>query len=163
MKSKKYGRSRALQRRYAAAMRTILLVLVLAIATSASADPMLVAQPADFHWKAKDALPPGAFGATLRGDPAKGAYDFVGKFPAQYTVPLHSHTNECVVVMLDGAMTIGRPGEPDVTIAKAGLFVLPAKLAYTAHCDAACSFLVHGDKPFDITYANPKDDPRKSR
>jgi hypothetical protein len=139
-------------------MRTLLLLLVLA--TPAAADPLAVANPADFHWKPKDALPPGAQGAVLRGDPAKGDYDFIGKFPAKYTVPMHSHTNECIVVMRKGTMTIGRAGEKDVAIREGGLFVLPAKLAYTAHCETGCEFLVHGTLPFDIIYADPKDDPR---
>jgi hypothetical protein len=144
-------------------MRTIIaLSLVLGAAIAhADTDPMPVVQAADLQWKAKEALPPGAFGAVMRGDPAKGEYDFVGKFPAQYTVPMHLHTNDVVVVMLDGSMTIGRSGRPDVTIAPHGLFVLPAKMPYTAHCESACTFLVHGDRPFDIIYSDPKDDPRK--
>lgn len=139
-------------------MRSIVMLLVLTAA--AAAGPFPVANPADFHWKPKDALPPGASGAVLRGDPAKGDYDFVAKFPAKYTVPPHSHTNDCVVVMRKGAMTIARAGEKDVTIAEGGLFVLPAKLVYTARCATACEFLVHGNAPFDIIYADPKDDPR---
>ena len=142
-------------------MRTLLVTVLLV--GSAAADPLAVMAPADLHWKPKDALPPGAYGAVLRGDPAKGDYDFVGKFPAKYTVPMHSHTNECVVVMRKGAMTIGRTGQADVTVPEGGLFVLPAKLAYTAHCEAACEFLVHGTAPFDIVYENPKDDPRTQR
>jgi len=136
-------------------------VVLAGSAAMADPDPMAVVNEAEFHWKAKEALPPGAFGATLRGDPAKGAYDFVGKFPDKYTVPSHLHTNDVIVVMLEGTMVIGRATKPDVSIAKHGLFVLPAKLAYTAHCEAACVFLVHGDKPFDIIYSNPKDDPRR--
>jgi uncharacterized protein YaiE (UPF0345 family) len=141
-------------------MRKLVFVLTI-LGGSALADPLAAINPSDFHWKPKDALPPGASGAVLRGDPAKGEYDFVGKFPAKYTVPLHSHTNECVVVMRKGAMTIGRTGEKDVTIGEGGLFVLPAKLAYTAHCEAACEFLVHGTAAFDVMYADPKDDPRR--
>ena len=140
-------------------MRSLLLAAVLSVPVFA--DPLPVSHPAEFHWKPKDALPAGAFGAVLRGDPAKGDYDFAGKFPAKYTVPMHWHTNECVVVMLEGQMTIGRSGDKDVTIEKGGLFVLPAKLAYTAHCEKECEFLVHGSAPFDIIYANAKDDPRK--
>ncbi len=136
--------------------------LLLALTATAAADPMAVVNPTDFHWKPKDALPPGAMGAVLRGDPAKGDYDFIGKFPAKYTVPMHFHTNDCVVVMRKGAMTIGRAGQPSVTIGEGGLFVLPAKLAYTAHCEAACEFLVHGTAAFDIIYSDGKDDPRRS-
>jgi uncharacterized protein DUF861 len=140
-------------------MRTLLVLAVLA--GTASADPVTFVNPADFHWKPKDALPPGAVGAVLRGDPAKGDYDFLGKFPASYTVPLHAHTNECVVVMRKGAMTITPASGKPVTIAEGGLFVLPAKLAYVARCDRPCEFLVHGSAPFDIVYSDPKDDPRK--
>ena len=142
-------------------MRYLLLLVLAAHVVHAEPDAMPVVQLADAHWKPKDALPPGAFGAVLRGDPAKGDYDFLGKFPAKYTVPRHLHTNEVVVVMMTGTMVIGREGRPDVSIGEHGLFVLPAKLAYTAHCEAACMFLVHGDKPFDIIYGDPKDDPRK--
>jgi hypothetical protein len=123
-------------------------------------DPMHVVNPSDFHWKPKEALPPGAFGAVLNGDPAHGSYDFVGRFPAAFTVPLHYHTNECSVLMLHGAMRISRPGSPDVAVSEGGFFLLPAKMAYVAHCDATCTFLVHGEKPFDIIYSDAKDDPR---
>ncbi len=142
-------------------MRHLLLVLLAASAAHADPDPMRVTQLADAPWKPKEALPHGAFGAVLRGDPAHGDYDFLGKFPAKYTVPRHLHTNEVVVVMLKGTMVIGREGLPDVAVAEHGLFVLPAKLVYTAHCEAACMFLVHGEKPFDIIYADAKDDPRR--
>jgi len=142
-------------------MRKLLLVCVLV--SSASADPLPVVNPTDFHWKAKEALPAGAQGAVLRGDPAQGNYDFIGKFPAKYLVPMHSHTNECIVVMRKGAMTIGRAGEKDTTVVEGGLFVLPAKLAYTARCDKPCEFLVHGTAAFDIIYSDPKDDPRKKK
>jgi hypothetical protein len=141
-------------------MRKATLVLAV-LASTAAAEPLVAVNPADAHWKPKEALPPGAFGATLRGDPTKGDYDFIGKFPAKYTVPMHWHTSECVVVMRRGAMTIGRAGEKDQTIAEGGLFVLSAKLAYTAHCEAECEFLVHGTAPFDIIYSKPEDDPRK--
>src|SRR6185436_5234652 len=110
-------------------MRTLLVLVLVAFTTTAAADPLAAVNPADFHWKPKEALPAGALGAVLRGDPAKGDYDFVGKFPRKYTVPLHSHTNEVVVVMLRGTMVIGRPGRADVAIDANGLFVLPAKLA----------------------------------
>jgi len=142
---------------------TLVIAAHVAAADVAKTDPMLVVNATDFHWKPKDALPPGATGAVLRGDPAKGAYDFVAKFPDKFTVPMHSHTNEMTVVMLEGTMVIGRAKMPDVSIEKTGLFVLPAKMAYTAHCEAACMFLVHGQKPFDIIYANPSDDPRKKK
>ena len=147
----------------------LLLLVLLAVPAAATAggttssDPMAVVNPSDFHWKPKDALPPGASGAVLRGDPAAGAYDFLGRFPDRFTVPLHYHTSEVVVLMVKGSMVIGRPRRPDLTIAEGGLFVLPARMAYTARCQRTCTFLVHGERPFDIIYSNPADDPRRSR
>lgn len=126
------------------------------------ADAMSVINPSDFHWKPKDALPPGAHGAVVRGDPAKGDYDFFGRFPPRFLVPMHYHTNEVWVVMMKGNMIIGRAGKPELEIVEGGFFVLPAGMPYTARCDQGCTFLVHGSKPFDIIYSNAADDPRSA-
>jgi len=136
------------------------LLCVPGIAAADGDDPMLVQNPGGFHWKPKDALPPGAFGAVVHGDPTKGDYDFFGRFPDGFTVPLHTHTNDCSVVMVKGSMVIARPGRADVEIGEGGYFLLPGKMSYVARCQKACTFLVHGDKPFDIIYLDPKDDPR---
>jgi hypothetical protein len=48
---------------------------------------MVVANPADFHWKPKETLPPGAMAANVYGDPTKGNYAFYGKFPRQVHSP----------------------------------------------------------------------------
>jgi len=130
---------------------------------SAAPEPMIVAQYGALQWKPKEALPPGAFASVVRGDPAKGDYDFIARFPAHYTVPEHWHTHEVWVVMLKGSMTIARKGEKDVTIGESGFFSLPAAMHYVARCEGECSFLVHGNQPFDIFYADDKDDPRKKR
>jgi hypothetical protein len=124
---------------------------------------MPVVNPSDMHWKPKTTLPPGANATVLYGDPAVGNYDFYGKFPAKYTVPMHWHTNDCSVVMMKGAMTIQRDGEKDVVIKEGGFFMLPAMMQYVAKCPTGCTFLVHGEKPFDIFYRNPKDDPRNKK
>jgi hypothetical protein len=141
----------------------VALSAALPAAARADGDPMPVANPSDLHWKPKDALPPGAFGAVVAGDPAKGNYDFIGKFPEGYTVPSHYHTNECSVVMLRGNMVIARDGQPDREIVEGGFFVLPARMAYVARCAKGCTFLVHGALPFDIIYARAEDDPRRSK
>lgn len=143
-------------------MRKLLVAALAAgFATAAADGPrMTVVQPGERHWKPKTALPPGAQGANLWGDPASGPYGFVGQFPANFRVPLHSHTNDVRVVMLKGNMVISYPGEPDVEILEGGYFLLPAKRAYVASCARGCEFLAFDQLPFDIIYANPKDDPR---
>ena len=139
-------------------------VLAAGIAAAGDSGPtMTVVQTAERHWKPKTALPPGAYGANLWGDPATGPYGFVGKFPVNFRVPLHSHTNDVRVVMLKGSAIISYPGEADVVIAEGGYFLLPAKRAYVARCPKGCEFLAFDQLPFDIIYADPKDDPRNRK
>jgi hypothetical protein len=142
---------------------SVALLTALPLAAHAEVDPMPVANPGDLHWKPKEALPPGAFGAVVAGDPAKGNYDFIGKFPKGYAVPSHYHTNDCSVVMLRGSMVIARAGQPDREIVEGGFFVLPARMAYVARCAEGCTFLVHGSLPFDIIYSRAEDDPRRGK
>src|SRR5581483_6508219 len=52
-------------------------------------------------------LPAGAQIAVLSGDPGKaGSYSVRLKFPANYSVPAHSHPTDENVVVVTGALTI---------------------------------------------------------
>ena len=133
--------------------------------TLAGKQQWVTLNPADLHWKLKDTLPQKpspAHAAVVWGDPPKGAYAFFGKFPAGFTVPLHWHTNEVLVVMAKNSMVITPDGGAPREIIEGGFFSLPAGMKYVARCAQECVFLAWGDKPFDIFYANPQDDPRKS-
>ena len=125
-----------------------------------SNDAMIVKNINQLDWHPKKTLPAGAMSAAVYGDPSKGHYDFYGKFPANYTVPMHWHSNDCMVEIIKGSMTIKRDGFADVSIQQSGFFTLPAQMKYIAYTPTECIFLVHGEKPFDITYLNSKDDPR---
>jgi len=129
----------------------------------AATQPWVVMNPADYHWKVKDTLPhtpSPAHAAVAWGDPAKGAYAFFGKFPAGFTVPMHWHSNEVLVVMTKNSMVIKPEGGAPREIKKGGFFSLPAKMKYVASCAQECVFLAWGDKPFDIFYQDPNSDPR---
>src|SRR5262249_26896765 len=144
--------------------KVLVAVLAIGVAVAPSDGPkMTVVQTAERHWKPKLALPPAAFGANLWGDPATGPYGFVGKFPVNFRVPLHSHTNDVRVVMLKGNMVITYPGELEVEIAEGGYFLLPARRAYVASCAKGCEFLAFDQLPFDIIYADRKEDPRERK
>jgi mannose-6-phosphate isomerase-like protein (cupin superfamily) len=121
---------------------------------------MPVANTSDFHWKPKETLPPGALAANVYGDPQRGNYAFSGRFPDKYTVPLHWHTNDCMVVIMKGSMTITRENTGPVDIKEGGFFMLPARMRYTAQTPTERVFLVWGTSRFDIHYVNPKHDPR---
>lgn len=125
-----------------------------------ASDSMIVKNINRLEWHPKTTLPPGALSAVVYGDPPKGHYDFYAKFPKNYTVPIHWHTFECNVIIIKGSMTIKRDNAADITITQGGFFTLPAKMKYIAYTPNECIFLAHGEKPFDIFYENPKDDPR---
>ncbi|MGI9101899.1 MAG: hypothetical protein ACR2IF_05595 [Terriglobales bacterium] len=121
--------------------------------------------PSEFHWKLKDTLPAKpspAHAAVVWGEPPKGAYAFFGKFPGGFTVPMHWHTNEVLVVMTKNSMVITPEGGVPREIQEGGFFSLPAGMKYVAQCAKECVFLAWGDKAFDIFYENPNDDPRKA-
>ena len=58
----------------------------------------------DAKW---EALPngQGAMTAKIRGDQTKGAYAALTKFPAGFKAPLHYHTNDIKLVVIQGAYT----------------------------------------------------------
>lgn len=123
----------------------------------------MVKNPGDRKWIRKDSLPQlpsPAHSATVWGDPANGAYAFIGRFPAGFTVPAHWHTNEVLVMMTRNGMVITPEGGKAVEIMEGGFFSLPAGMKYVAHCARECEFLAWGDKAFDIFYGNSHDDPR---
>ncbi len=142
------------------AIRPTIALASLAAAATLAAGTFPLINPAQLAWKPKDALPPGAHGAVVRGDPHQGPYAFFGRFPAKFTVPMHFHTNDVAVVMTEGAMVIETEAGSQ-RIEPGGYFFLPAAMRYVAKCGQPCTFLAWGEKPFDILYADPKDDPRQ--
>jgi len=103
---------------------------------------MVVANPADFHWKPKETLPAGAMAANVYGDPTKGNYAFYSKFPAKYTVPQHWHTDDCMVAIIKGSMRIDPENAASVNIQEGGFFKLPGHMRYVAHTPKETIFLV---------------------
>jgi len=87
------------------------------------------------------------------------------KFPAGFIIPPHRHSKDEMVTVISGSVAL-TPGEKvDRTSAKplpAGSFiVLPAGMAHYAFADTESVVQLHGVGPFDVTYIDPKDDPRK--
>ena len=65
-----------------------------------------VIRPAeDIKWEQLKGAPPGVMTAKLWGDQNKGAYGGFTKFPAGFTSPLHYHTNDIKLVVIQGAYT----------------------------------------------------------
>ena len=115
---------------------------------------------------APPSLPPGAQAAALLGSTAKeGPLVLRLKFPAGFVVPPHRHSKDEFVTVISGQFGINHGETFDRAAAKplpAGSFVhLPAGMPHYAHAEVETIVQINGVGPFDVTYVNPSDDPRK--
>ena len=135
------------------------------------AGPALQAKPGDSNLKwgaAPLGLPAGAKMAVVSGNPAaKGRFVIQLKMPADYAVPPHSHPNSEIVKVVSGELHYAMSGKMDMAKAKtlkAGQTVtMGAKMNHWVHAAAPATVQVSGRGPFQITYVDPKDDPRKKK
>ena len=122
---------------------------------------------ADLKWgPAPPGLPAGAQIAVLSGDPGKaGLFTIRLKVPADYTVPPHHHPTDELVTVIDGQMSLGMGDTLDkakaATLNDAGYIALPANMNHFAFSGSGGTVQITSQGPFEIVYANAKDDPRK--
>lgn len=122
----------------------------------------------DVKWgPAPPSLPSGAQFAVIEGDPSKagGSYVIRAKMPDGYKVPPHWHPVTENVTVLEGSLYVGMGDKFDESAGKeltAGSFAsMPKGVRHYAWAKGETVIQVHGVGPFDITYVNPADDPRK--
>lgn len=111
-------------------------------------------------------LPSGVQMAVVSGDPGKkGSFAIQLKMPADYAVPPHSHPANEIVKVVSGKLQYGMGDKLDLGKAKtltAGHTVsMKARMNHWVHAPAPVTVQVSGMGPFQITYVDPKDDPRK--
>jgi quercetin dioxygenase-like cupin family protein len=127
--------------------------------------------PDQVQWQPAPAgLPPGSQMAVLRGDPTGKSGDFVArlKVPPGYHVPLHSHSKGENLTVLSGSLLYGQGDSSDrskATVLPAGAYIyLPANTVHTVWSgDQGLVLEIQAQAPFEITYLNPRDDPRKQQ
>lgn len=112
-------------------------------------------------------MPKGQMVAVLVGDPGKsGLFILRGKLPDGYTVPPHWHSQTEHVTVLSGKLHVGMGDTLDRSKAEAigpgGFIVMPANMRHYVWTSGETVLQVTAMGPFDITYVNPKDDPRNS-
>jgi quercetin dioxygenase-like cupin family protein len=141
-----------------------------AVGSASAAEQHHTVIPADaVQWgPAPPSLPPGAQAAALFGSPAKeGPFVLRLKFPAGFKVPPHRHSKDELVTVISGAFAIGAGEKVDAEALQPlppGSFVqLPAGMAHHAWAEVESVVQINGVGPFDITYLDPKDDPRKNQ
>lgn len=111
-------------------------------------------------------LPAGAKLAVVSGDPTKdGPFVVRAQFPADYAVPPHHHpTDEKVSVKSGGPLSYGMGDKMDGSSAgsleKGYHVTMQATMNHWVKATAATEIEVSGMGPFQITYVDPKNDPR---
>jgi quercetin dioxygenase-like cupin family protein len=143
--------------------RLVILGLGLGLSAFVAAAP---AQSKTLKWgAAPPSLPSGAQMAVVSGNPgAKGRFVIQLKMPADYAVGPHSHPTDEMVKVLSGKLHYAMADKQDMAKAKtltAGHSVtMTAKMNHWVHAPAPATIQVSGRGPFEITYVDPKDDPR---
>jgi quercetin dioxygenase-like cupin family protein len=110
-------------------------------------------------------LPSGAQMAVVSGDPGKkGMFAIQLKMPADYAVPPHTHPTNETVKVVSGTLHYGmsdKVGTGSHTLTAGHSVSMKAKMTHWVHAPAPATVQVSGMGPFQIKYADPKDDPRK--
>jgi quercetin dioxygenase-like cupin family protein len=123
-----------------------------------------VAWPAaDLKFEPLAGAPPGPTLAKLWGDPTKGAYGAIQKFPAGFSAPLHTHSADHKIVVISGTWIHGEEGQPEVRLGAGSYLFQPANRKHTTACDAAseCVFFIESNRKFDLKLVGEKKAPAK--
>ena len=155
----------------------ILVISFVVLAGTAATAPAQVTEghghkivtPQEIKWgPAPPALPAGAQLAVLHGDPAKaGLFVMRLKMPKGYILPPHRHLPTEVVTVVSGTFRLGMGETADPSKAQGlpagSLFVMEPGTAHFASTDEETVVQISTNGPWDITYVNPKDDPREKK
>ena len=115
---------------------------------------------------APPSLPKGAQAAILSGDPTKaGLFTMRLKFPPGYVVAPHHHPADELTTVLSGELSRGIGNTVDrmkaTHFTAGGYGVVKAGMNHYVFTRSGVIEQVTGIGPWQVIYANPKDDPRK--
>lgn len=124
--------------------------------------------PAEAQWKdGPPSLPPGAKLAVLEGDPSKdGFFTMRLKLPDGYRIPPHIHPKTERLTVISGTFRLGMGEKFDEKALRAmpagtcGFW--PAGMKHFVQVQGETVVQLHGIGPWQITYLNPADDPRRA-
>jgi len=128
-----------------------------------SAKKAVVWPAPDFKWEPVADSPPGVMGVTLWGDPTKGAFGAIWKFPPGFSAPLHTHSADLKVAIISGTVIHGPEGKPEVRLPAGSYLFAPSGYRHTTACDQAseCVFFIEGKGKFDIKMVEKEKAPAK--
>jgi hypothetical protein len=148
-------------------MKRMLFLAVPLLLAGSAAGLQAKAKPAALKWMdGPPGLPSGAQFAVVSGDPTKeGEFTIRMKMPANYAIPPHHHpSDEKVTVMSGGPLSYGTGDKFDRgrfgTLEKGYHVTMMANMNHYVWTTAPAEVEVSATGPFQITYVDPKDDPR---
>jgi quercetin dioxygenase-like cupin family protein len=148
-------------------MKVRLLLTVAAISFAVPAlmaeDTMKAVRANEIVWQ-DDTLNKGLQFANLLGDPSKAELVVTRvKLPPNFKIPLHTHPWSEVITVLSGALGNASSDTDKGEVLKAGsVLALPANHPHRVwSTDQETIFQFSYTGPFDMTFVNPADDPRK--
>jgi hypothetical protein len=114
---------------------------------------------------APPALPSGAKVAVVSGDPTKaGPFAIRIDMPPDYAIRPHHHPTIEEVHLIEGTLHLGHGPKWDEQAMKAVSpdqpVSMPAKQPHFVHAASRVVVEVRSTGPFEVTYVDPKDDPR---
>lgn len=130
------------------------------------AEHILVA-PATLAWgPAPAVLPPGAQVAVIEGDPGKpGLFTMRLRMPDGYRIATHFHDADEHVTVLGGTFLLAFPeaGQrgSETALPAGGFAVMPAGMRHSARASGETMLQIHAVGPWQLTYVNASDDPRR--
>ncbi len=119
----------------------------------------------DMKWEATPGAPPDVKGVTLWGDPTKGPYGGIQKFPAGFSAPLHTHSSDIKAVVISGTFVVGPEGGPENRLGPGSYEFIPNTYKHTTKCDTGseCVVLVQTQGKFDVKIIGEKKEPAKEK
>lgn len=131
--------------------------------------PMHLYPAGEIQWTEGPAsLPKGTMITVLEGDPTQaGVFTIRIKFPANFQVPPHMHTQTERATVISGVLHLGMGDHFDRKATRpmpAGSFgYWPAGIKHFAWMEGETVLQLYGQGPWTVTYVNPADDPRKPK
>ena len=120
----------------------------------------------DLKWDDVPSLPPGAKIAVIEGPMNEAVpFTFRLKFPANYSIPAHSHPAIERVTVLSGTFHMGTGDRLDsqktMPLRQGDVMIMQPQTNHFAWTKEEVVVQLNGMGPWGVTYVNPADDPRK--
>jgi hypothetical protein len=106
----------------------------------------------DMKWETTPGAPPDVKGVTLWGDPTKGPYGGIQKFPPGFSAPLHTHSSDIRAIVISGTLLVAPEGGADNRLTADSYEFIPSTFKHTTKCDTSseCLVFVETRGKFDV-------------